>query len=147
MCINIFPPSWISLLPSPTPPHPSRSSQSTELSFWCVVFFFLIKFSLAIYFTHGKIHGDSPGKNTGVGCHTLLQRIFTTEGLNPGLRSCRWVLYCLSHQGSPRILEWIAHHFSSVSSDPEVNPGSPALQVDFLPPELLGKPVVIIILS
>ena len=33
----------------------------------------------------GYIHGDSPGKNTGVGCHVLLQGIFPTQGSNPGL--------------------------------------------------------------
>ena len=44
---------------------------------------------------------DSPGKNTGAGCHPLLQRIFPTQGLNPGLLHCRQVLYHLSHQGSP----------------------------------------------
>ena len=32
-----------------------------------------------------SVHGDSPGKNTGVGCHALLQGIFLTQGLNPGL--------------------------------------------------------------
>ena len=48
-----------------------------------------------------SVHGDSPGKNTGVGCHALLQGIFPTQGLNPGLPHCRWILYCLSHQGSP----------------------------------------------
>ena len=48
-----------------------------------------------------SVHGDSPGKNTGVGCHTLLQGIFPTQGLNPGLPHCRWILYCLTHQGSP----------------------------------------------
>ena len=32
-----------------------------------------------------SVHGDSPGKNTGVGCHFLLQRIFPTQGLNPCL--------------------------------------------------------------
>ena len=32
--------------------------------------------------------GDSPGKNTAVGCHALLQGIFPTQGLNPGLRHC-----------------------------------------------------------
>ena len=42
-------------------------------------------------------HGDSPGKNTGVGCHALLQGIFSTQGSNPGLPHCRWILYCLSH--------------------------------------------------
>ena len=31
------------------------------------------------------IHGDSPGKNTGVGCHVLLQEIFPTQGSNSGL--------------------------------------------------------------
>ena len=46
-----------------------------------------------------SVHGDSPGKNTGVGCHTLLQGIFPTQGLNPGLLHCRWILYCLSPQG------------------------------------------------
>ena len=46
-------------------------------------------------------HGHSPGKNTGMGWHVLLQRIFPTQGLNPGLLHCRWILYCLSHQGSP----------------------------------------------
>ena len=44
---------------------------------------------------------DSPGKNTGVGCHSLLQGIFPTQGSNPGLLRCRQTLYCLSHQGSP----------------------------------------------
>ena len=44
---------------------------------------------------------DFPGKNTGVGCHFLLQGIFPTQGLNPGLLHCRQTLYHLSHQGSP----------------------------------------------
>ena len=44
---------------------------------------------------------DSPGKNAGVGCHALLQGIFLTQGLNPGLLHCRWLLYHLSHQGNP----------------------------------------------
>ena len=45
---------------------------------------------------------DSPGKNTEVGSHFLLQGIFPTEGSNPGLPHCRQILYCLSHRGSPR---------------------------------------------
>ena len=48
-----------------------------------------------------SVHGDSPGKNTGVGCSALLQGIFPTQGLNPGLPHCRQILYHLSHQGSP----------------------------------------------
>ena len=44
---------------------------------------------------------DFPGKNTGVGCHSLLQRIFLAQGSNPGLVHCRQILHHLSHQGSP----------------------------------------------
>ena len=42
---------------------------------------------------------DFPGKNPGVGCHFLLQDIFLTQGLNPGLLHCRQTLYRLNHQG------------------------------------------------
>ena len=35
-----------------------------------------------------------------MGCHFLLQEIFMTQGLNPGLPHCRQTLYCLSHEGS-----------------------------------------------
>ena len=45
-------------------------------------------------------HGDSPGKNTGVGCHSLLQGIFPTQGLKPSLLHCRTILYWLSQWGS-----------------------------------------------
>ena len=44
---------------------------------------------------------DSPGKNTGMGCHALLQGIFPVRGLNPVFLHCRQILYHLSHQGSP----------------------------------------------
>ena len=39
---------------------------------------------------------NSSGKNTGVGCHSLLQGIFPTQGLNPGFPHCRQILYHLS---------------------------------------------------
>ena len=42
---------------------------------------------------------NSLGKNTGMGSLSLLQGIFPTQGLNPGLLHCRWVLYQLSHKG------------------------------------------------
>ena len=48
----------------------------------------------------------------------LFQGIFPTQGLNPGLPHCRWILYKLSHQGSPTILEWVAVLLSRVSSQP-----------------------------
>ena len=47
-----------------------------------------------------SVHRDTPGKNTEVGCHALLQGIFPTQGLNPGLPYFRWILYWLSHQGN-----------------------------------------------
>ena len=88
---------------------------------------------------------DCPGKNTGVGSHSLLQGIFPTQGSNPNLLHCRQIIYCLSHQGNPlswhkvaqscptlwtpwtytvngilqaRILEWVAIPFSRGSSQP-----------------------------
>ena len=48
-----------------------------------------------------SVHMDSPRKDTGVGCHALHQGIFPTQGSNRGLLHCRWILYQLSHQGSP----------------------------------------------
>ena len=54
----------------------------------------------------------------GVGSHSLFQGIFPTQGSNPGLLHCRWILYQLSHQGNLRILEWAAYPFSSGSSWP-----------------------------
>ena len=64
-----------------------------------------------------SVHGVSPGKDTGVGCHALLKGIFPTQGSNPGLPHCRGILYHLN-QGSPRILEWVAYPFSRGSSWP-----------------------------
>ena len=61
---------------------------------------------------------NSPGKNPGVGSHSLLQGISPTKGSNPGLPHCRQILYQLSHKGSPRLLEWVANPFSSRSSWP-----------------------------
>ena len=48
-----------------------------------------------------SIYRYSPGKNTGVGCHTFLQGILPTQGSNSGLPHYRQILYCLSHEGSP----------------------------------------------
>ena len=62
----------------------------------------------------------SPAKNTRVGNLSLLQGIFPSQGLNPGLQHCRQILYQLSHKGSPRILEWVAFPFSSRSSRPRI---------------------------
>ena len=87
---------------------------------------------------------NAPGQNTGVGSCSLLQWIFKTQGSNPGLLNCRWILYQLSHVGSyseseshpvfpilwdpmdyalheilpARILEWVVIPFSRGSSLP-----------------------------
>ena len=82
---------------------------------------------------------NSLGQNTGVGSLSLLQGIFLTQGLKPGLQHCRWILYQLSHKGRPRILELVAYPFSSRSSPPRNSSGAPALQADSLPTELPEK--------
>ena len=61
---------------------------------------------------------DSPGDLL-----SLLQGIFPTQGSNPGLLHCRWILYQLNHKGSPRILEWVPYPFSRVSSRPRNQKG------------------------
>ena len=61
--------------------------------------------------------------NTGVGSLSLLQRIFPTHGSNLSLLHCRWILYHLSHQGSPRIHEWVVYPSSSGSSQPRNRTG------------------------
>ena len=59
-----------------------------------------------------SVHGDFPGKNTGAGCHALLQGIFLTQGSNPGIPHYRQILYCLSHLGSPKAGWEVLNSFS-----------------------------------
>ena len=61
---------------------------------------------------------NSPGHNTGVGSCSLLQEILLAQELNLGLPHCRQILYHLSHQGSPRILQRVAYPFFSGFSGP-----------------------------
>ena len=61
---------------------------------------------------------NSLGQNTGVSSLSLLQGIFPTQGLNPGLLYCRHILSQLNNEGSSRILEWVAYPFSSGSCQP-----------------------------
>ena len=58
-----------------------------------------------------SVHGIFQARNTGVGCHFLLQEIFPTQGLNSGLPHCRQMLYYLSHQGSSDF--WATQEVSS----------------------------------
>ena len=64
-----------------------------------------------------------PGQNTAVGSLSLLQGIIPTQGSNLGLPHCRQILYQLTHEGSPRILEWVAYPFSRRSSRPRNQTG------------------------
>ena len=83
---------------------------------------------------------NSPGQNTRVGSHSLLQGIFPTQGLKRGLPHCRQILYQLSHKGSPRILEWQPIPSPVDLPDPGIEPESPTLQANSLPTELSGQP-------
>ena len=66
---------------------------------------------------------NSPGQNTGVCSCSLLQGIFPTQGSNPGLLYCKWIIYQLNHKGSSRILEWVVYPISSTSSWPRNRTG------------------------
>ena len=62
-------------------------------------------FTFTFFGPHGLYSPwNSPGQDTGVGSLSLLQGIFPTQGLNPGFRHCRRILYQLSHKGSPYTL-------------------------------------------
>ena len=78
---------------------------------------------------------NSPGQNTGVGSCSFLQEIFPTQRSNAGFPHCRRILYQLSHQGSPRILEWVTYPFSSRSFWPLNQTGVFCNPVDCSPPD------------
>ena len=68
-----------------------------------------------------RLHGlyrPIPGQNTGVSSLSLLQGIFPTQGLNPGLPHCGQILHQLSQKVSSRILEWVAYPLFRGSSWP-----------------------------
>ena len=63
---------------------------------------------------------NSPGQNTVVDSRSLLQGIFLTQGLNPGLPHCRWILYQLNHKGSPKHLKLLPQpHLGPLLSFPK----------------------------
>ena len=67
---------------------------------------------------------DSPGKNTGVGCHFLLQGIFLTQRWNPGLLQCRQSPYQLSYKGSLSHIDCVTNYPGcSVSKESACNAG------------------------
>ena len=114
-----------------------------------------------------SLPAEPPGKskNIGVGSLSLLQGIFLPQESNRGLPHCRWILYQLSYQGSSKVKvtqscptlrpHGLYSPWSSPSQNtgvgssfpspvdlpnPGIKQGSHALQVDFLPTELSGKP-------
>ena len=106
-------------------------------------------YSVALFRTHHSIDSDSlrphelyptrllrpwdfPGKSTGVDCRFLLQGIFPTQGLNPGLPHCRETLYRLSQQGS-QYSKWCWGKVSTLLGISNQNPRRPppAALVDF----------------
>ena len=73
-----------------------------------------------------SVHGDSPGKNTGVGCYALFQKNFPAQRSNPGLPHCRRIHYCLSHQGSPAITWTCIFYLQPTSFHPFLGGPGPA---------------------
>ena len=76
-----------------------------------------------------SVHGDSPGKNTRVGGHSLLQGIVLTQGLNLGLLHFRWIFYHLSHQGREWLSLWQkrGEHKPSLQAEPLPSCSKPML--------------------
>ena len=87
----------------------SAKKQQFKLSMCYAVLYLVIQLCPALRYLMDwsppgtSVHGDSPSKDTGVSCHALLQGIFPNQGSNPDLPNCKWILYCLSHQGSPKL--------------------------------------------
>ena len=86
-----------------------------------------------------SVYGDSPGKNTRVGCHALLQGIFPTQGWNPGLLHCKGVLRKATRDAQ--------EYWSGLPCpppgdlpNPGMEPRAPASQGSSLPSEPPGKP-------
>ena len=104
-------------------PHGMHSSQICKICFFLPSSF--PSSNLTLLYTPASLSQgfinfprNSTGQNAGMGSLSFLQGIFPTQGSNPGLPHCRWILYQLSHQGTPRILGWVAYPFSSRSSRP-----------------------------
>ena len=84
-----------------------------------------------------SVHGDSSGKNNGVGYHALLQGIFPIQGLNPGLSHCRQTL----PSEPPGKTKNTGVGSQSLLQGNFLIQESLALQADSLLAELPGKPI------
>ena len=82
-------------------------------------------------------------QNTGVDSLSLLQGVFPTQGLDPGLPTLQVHSLPAALKGKPKdtgVSSLSLLPFPAKLPDPEIEPGSPALQAESLPTELLGKP-------
>ena len=121
---------------------------------------------------NSSVHGIFLGKNTRVGCHASIQKIFPTQELNPHLLHCRQILYCWAIPGEllwefvmwkslsrvwffvtpwtkqsmefSRPKYWSGKPFPSPGDlpNPGIEPRSPTFQVDSLPAQPPGKSLV-----
>ena len=93
----LLPSSWTAILPGTSlPPFPT----GRDINFVAMTLKVLVAQSyltLCNLMDCSLCPWDSPGKNTGVGCHSALQGIFLTQGSNPGLPYCRQIPYHMSH--------------------------------------------------
>ena len=85
----------------------ARESNLQILNFTLKIIKVKVKLKVAVVSDSLWPHGlysrwNSPGQNTRVGSLSLLQGILPTQGLNPGLPYCKWMLYQLSHKGSSK---------------------------------------------
>ena len=107
----------------------SLRCQSSHLILTTFCYFWqLSPLNLSVMFNSLQTHGlysswNSPSQNTGASSVSLFQGSFSTQGSNPGLPHCRRILYQLSHQGSPRTLQWVAYPFFSRPSQPRNRTG------------------------
>ena len=95
---------WVSILSPKDLPNPGVKPRSSALAgrFFITVKVKVKVTQLCLTLRPCGLYSpwNSPGQNTGVGSLSFLQGIFPTQGSNPGLLNCRWVLYQLSHKGS-----------------------------------------------
>ena len=101
--VRLFTTPWTAAYQAPPSMGSSRQEKEIPYSKFSMSLVNAGKVNPEVYIKRILCPWDSPGKNTGVGSHALLQGIFLAQGSNLGLPNCRQILYHLSHQGSPHI--------------------------------------------
>ena len=85
-----------------------------------------------------SVHGDSPGKNTGVGCHVLLQGIFPIQGSNPGLLHCRQIFLPSEPPGKPKNTGVMTDVTCAVMLELQRTPGCPVVSASLHRPPVFS---------